>query len=274
MENVSGYSAIRWRVEQGVGVLTLHRPDKRNALDLAMREEISDVVLRVRREAEVKALVITGAGGAFCAGGDLSALAGERMDAAAARQRIRDLHVWFPELVNLEKPVIAAVDGPAFGAGFMLALCADFVLASPRARFCAVFVRIGLVPDLGGFWLLPRVVGLQRAKELAMTGRTVDAEEARRLGIVLEVHPEEALLARAMAFAGRFRHASTAALGMAKSAMNQSYNLDQRALAELEAYAQALAITSAEHGEAVRRFLDKQPLPFDWDRMAGGAEEA
>lgn len=100
-----------------------------------------------------------------------------------------------------------------------------------------------------------------------MTGRTVDAEEAQRLGIVLETHPTDVLLDRAMAFARRFRHASTAALGMAKSVMNQSYNLDQRTLAELEAYAQALAITSDAHGEAVGRFLDKQPLAFDWDRM-------
>ena len=264
---MSGYSAIDWRIEDGIGVLTLNRPDKRNALDLAMREEMSDVVLRVRRDAAVKAMIITGSGGSFCAGGDLSALTAAKMDAIAARQRIRDLHVWFPELVNLEKPVITAVDGPAFGAGFMLALCGDFVLASPRAKFCAVFVRIGLVPDLGGFWLLPRVVGLQRAKELAMTGRTVEAEEAQRLGIVLETHPAEQLMDRAMAFARRFRHASTAALGMAKSAMNQSYNLDQRTLAELEAYAQALAITSEAHGEAVQNFLNKKPLAFDWDRM-------
>jgi len=265
---VGDYTAIDWRNEDGVGVLTLNRPDKRNALDVTMREEIADVVLRVRRDAAVKAMIITGSGGSFCAGGDLAALSGAKMDAAAARQRIRDLHVWFPELVNLEKPVISAVDGPAFGAGFMLALAADFVLASPRARFCAVFVRIGLVPDLGGFWLLPRIVGLQRAKELAMTGRTVGVEEAQRLGIVLETHPSEMLLDRAMAFAGRFRHASTAALGMAKSVMNQSYNLDQRALAEMEAYAQALAITSDAHAEAVGRFLDKQPLTYDWDRLS------
>lgn len=264
---MSGYTAINWRIEDGVGVLTLNRPDKRNALDLTMREEIADVVLKVRREATVKAMVIAGSGGSFCAGGDLAALTSARMDAQAARQRIRDLHVWFPELVNLEKPVISAVDGPAFGAGFMLAIAADFVLASPRARFCAVFVRIGLVPDLGGFWLLPRIVGLQRAKELAMTGRTVDAEEAQRLGIVLEMHPSEVLFERAMAFARRFRHASTAALGAAKSAMNQSYNLDQRTLAELEAYAQGLAIASSEHAEAVGRFLAKQPLAYDWDRM-------
>lgn len=270
---MSDYQAITWRVEDGIGVLTMNRPEKRNALDVTMREEIADVVLRVRRDAAVKALLLTGAGGAFCAGGDLAALGEARSDVEAARERIRALHVWLPELINLEKPVIAAVDGAAFGAGFMLALAADFMLASPRARFCAVFARVGLVPDLGAFWLLPRILGLQRAKELVMTARTVDAEEARSLGFVLEIHPQEALAERAMAFAARFRNAPTTALGMAKHALNQSFNLDQRALGEIEAYAQGMAIASAYHHEAVQRFLTKQPLAFDWDRLRreGGA---
>jgi 2-(1,2-epoxy-1,2-dihydrophenyl)acetyl-CoA isomerase len=267
---VSTYQAITWRVEDGIGVLTMNRPEKRNALDVTMREEIADVVGRARRDAAVKALLLTGAGGSFSAGGDLAALGEARQDLQAARERIRALHVWLPELINLEKPVVAAVDGPAFGAGFMLALAADFVLASPRARFCAVFARIGLVPDLGAFWLLPRILGLQRAKELVMTARTVDPEEAKALGIVLEIHPQEALQDRAMAFAARFRKAPTAAIGMAKHALNQSFNLDQRALGEIEAYAQAMAINSAYHRAAVDRFLTKQPLEFDWDRMSGG----
>ncbi|GGG40889.1 enoyl-CoA hydratase [Caldovatus sediminis] len=262
-----GYQGIIWRVQDGIGVLTMNRPEKRNALDLAMREEIADAVRRARQDAAVKVLLLAGAGGAFCAGGDLAALEAARQDLQAARERIRALHVWLPELINLEKPVVAAVDGPAFGAGFMLALAADFVLASPRARFCAVFARIGLVPDLGAFWLLPRILGLQRAKELVMTARTVGVEEAKALGIVLEIHPPEALHDRALAFAARFRHAPTAALGMAKHALNQSFNLDQRALGEIEAYAQAVAIHSAYHRAAVERFLGKQPLEFDWDRM-------
>jgi 2-(1,2-epoxy-1,2-dihydrophenyl)acetyl-CoA isomerase len=268
-----GYEAITWQVPDGIGVLTLNRPDKRNALDVTMREEIAEVLRIARRDPGIKALLLTGAGGAFCAGGDLAALEAVRHDLQGARERIRDLHTWFPELVNLEKPVIAAVDGAAFGAGFMLAIAADFVLASPRARFCAVFARVGLVPDLGAFWLLPRILGLQRAKELVMTARTVAAEEAKSLGIVLEIHPQEALLDAAMGFAGRFRNAPTAALGMAKHALNQSFNLDQHALAELEAFGQAIAVNSRYHRQAVDRFLAKQPLEFDWDRMAGGGHK-
>ncbi len=122
------YEVITWELDDGVGTLTLNRPNKRNALDVTMREEIADVLPRIRRDASVKAVLLTGAGSAFCAGGDLAALGAVRGDLQAARERFRALHTWFPELLNFEKPVIAAVNGAAFGAGFMLAL-----LASPQA---------------------------------------------------------------------------------------------------------------------------------------------
>lgn len=268
------YRAITYEVRDGTGLLTLDRPAQRNALDLDMREEISDVVARVRREGAIHALVITGAGGAFCAGGDLKALTESERPVPVNRERIRRLHTWFAELVNLEFPVIAAVDGPAFGAGFNLALAADFILCSPAARFCAVFVRIGLVPDLGGFFLLPRIVGLQRAKEIILTGRVVEPPEAVALGIVHSVHPAGELLDRALEFAGRFRHASAPALGMAKNILNQSFHLDQHALAEMEAYAQAVALATEGHRKAVADFLEKKPLAFDWNRLSGSGERS
>jgi len=159
------------------------------------------------------------------------------------------------------------VDGPAFGAGLSLALAADFVLCTRRAKFCAVFGRIGLVPDLGAMHMLPRIVGLQKAKELVFTARTVQAEEARSLGMVYEIVEDgEALQAAAVALARRFGEASTAAIGMAKTAMNQAFELDARAMAELEAYAQTMCRGSDYHQEAVQRFKDKQPTRFDWDR--------
>lgn len=259
---------LRYEVLDGVARLTLNRPDSRNALDLDLRAELGRAVVAARDDDAVKAVVLTGAGGAFCAGGDLRSLSAERRGALANRDRVRQLHHWFEQLVNLEKPVVAAVDGPAFGAGFNLALAADFILCTPRARFCAVFERIGLVPDLGGFFLLPRIVGLQRAKDIVFTARVLPAEEARTLGIVHEIVPQADLQDAALAFAGRFRHASTAAIGMAKTILNQSFHLDQRALADLESYAQAAAIDSEHHRDAVATFLDKRPLPFDWDALA------
>lgn len=252
--------------KQGATLLvTLNRPERRNAFDLDMRKAIAEAVFAARDDDEVKAVVFTGSGGAFCAGGDLGALSSQERSVYGDRDRIRRLHPWFRELVHLEKPVIAAVEGPAFGAGFNLALAADFILGAPSARFCAVFGRIGLVPDLGGFFLLPRIVGLQRAKELVFSAREVGADEALRLGILFAVHPAERLLPEALALAARFHGASTEAIGLAKSVLNRSFNLDYDTLAELEANAQALALRTGYYKEAVGRFLDKKPLAFRWE---------
>ncbi|MBB05688.1 MAG: enoyl-CoA hydratase [Pseudooceanicola sp.] len=261
------FQTLTYEIHGRTGVITFTRPDVRHALDIAMREEIAAILPRIRANRDLRSLIITGSGGAFCAGGDLKALSEEERPVDMNRERIALLHTWFTELSNLELPVIAAVDGPAFGAGFNLALASDFVLASTRARFCAVFGRIGLVPDLGGFFLLPRIVGLSRAKELVMTARSLGAEEARDLGIVLEVHEPEALMEAAFAFARRFDDASRLAAGMSKAILNQSLHTDQRALADQEAMAQTLCLASDYHKEAVQRFIDKQPLAFDWDRM-------
>ena len=243
-------------------LIRINRPERRNAFDLEVRKGIADAVYEARDDDAVRAVVITGTDGVFCAGGDLKSLSEAKRPVFKDRDRIRRLHPWFRELVNLEKPVIAAVDGPAFGAGFNLALACDFVLATPRARFCAVFGRIGLVPDLGGFFLLPRIVGLQRAKDLVFSAREVDVEEARSLGIVMQVVPPETLLEEALALARRYHDASTEALGIAKNILNRSFNLDQDTLAELESSAQALALHTAYHDEAVANFLGKRPLRF------------
>lgn len=245
-------------------LITLNRPEQRNALDLDMRRALGEAVFTARDSPEVKAVVITGAGGAFCSGGDLKALSAERRPIFADRDRIRRLHQWFRELVNLEKPVIAAVNGVAFGAGFNLALACDFIIGTPATRFCAVFARIGLVPDLGGFFLLPRIVGLQRAKELVFSAREVDAEEARRLGILYASYPSEGMLDEALALAARFSDASTEALGIAKNILNRSFNLDQDTLAELEASAQAMSLHTEYHRVAVAGFLAKKPPAFRW----------
>lgn len=251
--------------QDSILIVTLNRPEKRNAFDLEMRKSIADAVFIARDADDVKAVVLTGAGGTFCAGGDLKSLGEHERPVLACRDRVRRLHPWFRELVNLEKPVIAAVEGAAFGAGFNLALASDFVLASSDARFCAVFARIGLVPDLGGLYLLPRIIGLQRAKELVFSAREMKAKEALALGIVYAVHPSGKVLDGALALAARLASAPTQALGMAKNILNRSFNLDQDTLAELESYAQALSMHTEYHRDAVGRFLEKKPLAFRWD---------
>mgnify|MGYP001561452087 CR=1 FL=1 len=245
-------------------VIMLNRPERRNAFDLEMRAAMADAVFQARDDAQVKSVILCGAGQHFSAGGDLKSLSEKPLPPSAARDRIRRLHLWFRELVNLEKPVIAAVEGAAYGGGFHLALAADFILAARDARFCAVFARMGMVPDLGGFYLLPRIVGLQRAKEIVFTGREISAKEAADLGMVFEVHEPGTTLAQARELAERMASAPTEALGMAKNVLNRSFNLDQDTLAEMEASAQAIALNSQYHQDAVQRFLNKEAMAYTW----------
>lgn len=203
-------AAIEIKRVDATAVLTMNRPDQRNALDFAMREDFAAAVAEVRDDESVRAIVLTGAGGHFCAGGDIKTMGEQqgKRDIFEGRERIRKIHRWFDELVDLEKPVIAAVDGVAFGAGLSLALCADFVLASPRAKFCSVFARLGYIPDTGAMYLLPRAIGLSRAKDMVFTGRVVGVQEAKEMGLVQTIC-EQDLLQSALDFAERFHSAPT-----------------------------------------------------------------
>ena len=260
---------ILFDVQDEIATITLNRPEARNALSPEMGEDLDAAVKEIRERAgdDIKSVIITGAGGAFCAGGDVKAMKTRSQSPAAARHRMRGYHTRLYELMNLELPVIVAVDGAAAGAGFNFALVGDFILASERAVFMQAFGRIGLVPDWGGFFLLPRIVGLQKAKELVFTARRLSADEAKALGIVYAVHPQERLMDEARALAGRFRNASTEAIGIAKNILNQSFNLDHRTLLELEAFAQPLARETDYHKQAVGRFVAKEPSIFAWEEM-------
>jgi 2-(1,2-epoxy-1,2-dihydrophenyl)acetyl-CoA isomerase len=253
---------IRYEVREQVATLTLDQPATRNALNPAMREEIAEVVRSIQRDRSIRALVITGANGHFCSGGDLRNIATVGLDNQGWRERFHDLHDWLRDLIALDRPVIAAVDGAAYGAGFGLALAADFVIASTRARFCLSFMKIGLVPDFGTFYTLPRIVGPQRAKELMLSAREVGAEEALRLGIAMELHAPEQLMARAQALAASFVQASPVAVSLVKRAVSAGGDLATQL--EFEANAQALAMGTPMHREAVQDFLAKRPAKFNW----------
>lgn len=268
------FDTLKFENHGGIGVITLNRPEARNAMSPQMRVEFAELLRNLRPDDSVKAVIIIGEGRAFCSGGDLRSMSESRRTANQSRRRIHDIHVWLPELVNLEKPVIAAVDGPAYGGGFSLALSADFVLASTRARFCSVFQRIGLVPDMGLLWLLPRLLGLSRAKEIIFSGRVIGAEEGKSLGFVHSIHESDDLKNAALEFAGRFLHASTLSLGLSKNILNQSLHLDQRAIAEMESYAQGLCMDSDYHNECVAKFLRGEELPYRWEMFEAAAVAA
>ena len=267
--SVTEFQAITFEERDGIGIITMNQPKRRNALSPEMRADFAKLLPSLQFNTGLGAVILKGTEGVFCAGGDLKALAenlGKR-DTSLDRQRFYHHHEWFQKLLNLEIPVIAAVDGAAYGAGFSLALSADFILCSDRAKMCCVFPRIGLVPDLGAFFTLPRMVGLQRAKEIMFTGRPLDAQEAKELGIAMEVHGTDDLMDATMELAGRLCKANTRAIGATKRIVNQSFNLDAQALIEMEAAAQAVQLSSDYHQNAIKGFLDKQPLAYDWERM-------
>lgn len=254
------------QIEDGVATLTMNRPEARNALSAEMKDGFAAAVPRLAADPAVRAVVLAGAGGVFCAGGDLRGMQQVRaqMTVEGWRQRMREVQPWMRALVELDKPLIAAVDGAAYGAGFSLALMADFVLATPRARFCLSFMRVGLVPDFAAMYTLPRIVGVQRAKELMLSAREVAADEALRLGIAMEVLPADGLMARARALAASFRGASPLAVSLVKRELGMALATDLQTTLAAEADHQALCFQSGYQAEAVQRFLDKQPALFQW----------
>ncbi|MGH8785488.1 MAG: enoyl-CoA hydratase/isomerase family protein [Cupriavidus necator] len=260
-------------IEDGIAEFTHQRPERRNPLSRELRDDYIQMLDRLESDRSIRALIITGAGGAFCAGGDLRSLQ-ERIASGdpelsspdVMRRRLLAGHTWFERLRNLEVPVIAAVDGPAAGAGMSLALTADFILASTRASFSMSFVKIGLLPDMGAFYALPRIVGMAVAKDLMMTGRRLGAEEAQRLGIVHSLHAPQELPAQARGFARRFVGASRHALAQTKRILRSSFETPYSTLMELEANGQAVASTTPEHLEALHRFIAGERPAYDWDR--------
>lgn len=244
----------------GIATLTLNRPDKRNAMSDAMRTALIEALEDIAVDKSVRALVLTGAGKGFCAGGDLARMK-ERMDAPPGEIGFnawtRHLRISHAQVLlhTMPKPTIAAVNGPAAGLGADTALACDFVIAVPEARFVWSYVLRGLTPDGGGLHFLPRRVGLARAKELIFTGRPVACEEAVRLGIIDRMSTAETLLADAQAWAKELSASSMTAIALSKTLLNQSFETTiERTLASGN-QAQGICYTSTEHQEAVRAFL-------------------
>jgi 2-(1,2-epoxy-1,2-dihydrophenyl)acetyl-CoA isomerase len=263
--------ALLCTCDDGVATVVLNRPDARNALDFDLVGELDTVLARITRDDTVRALILTGAGGTFCAGGDLRAMnTPPPRPPQTWHSNLRRVHRVVRALHGLDRPVIAAVDGVAFGAGFSIALLADMVLVSNRARFCMAFARVGLAPDYGALYTLPRVVGLQRAKEILYSGREISAAEALQLGIALEVLAPADLLPRARALAQAFTGASPTALAITKEALNASLGSELDTMLQLEASAQGIAGTSDYARDAFRRFAAREPAQFQWPALPVG----
>lgn len=253
---------IELNVSDGIATLLLNRPEKRNAISDDMRSELIDALQYVSDNKDIRALVLSGNGKGFCAGGDVSGME-RRMNAPAGEVAFNGWHrqqrVHFAQslLYTMPKPTIAAVNGAASGLGACTALACDFVIASDAASFTWSYIHRGIVPDGGGMYFLPRRVGLSKAKELIFTGRKVDLAEALRLGIVDRQASAENLVADAQAWAGELSHGSSTALALGKTILNQSFEMSADQVFAQGSQAQGICYTSTEHRESVKAFLAK-----------------
>ncbi len=244
----------------GVATLRLNRPEVLNAFDDAMREQLVTMLAEIERNDAIRAVVVTGTGRGFCAGGDIRGME-SRLNASAGEvaltgwRRQQRTHRALTALHTLGKPTIAAVNGPAAGLGCDLALCCDFIVASETASFAMSYILRGLIPDGGGCYFLPRRVGLARAKELIFSGRRVAPDEALAIGMVDRVTPPETLVTAAQAWARELARQSPAALALAKTMLNQTFEMTVDQAFDLGSQAQAICYTTREHRDSVEAFL-------------------
>jgi len=255
-------SAVLYERIGKTALITLNRPQKRNAFEAAINDALPAAVMKARDDSAVRSIVLTGAGATFCSGFDLGSLDPGEDPAFAGRTLVQGFHQWFGSFADMPKPVVAAVDGAAVGAGFSLALAADFMFVTPQVRLLPTFLSLGLVPDLSMLYVLPRLVGLAKAKELIFCARALDAQQALALGLAQVIIPREQLLESALQFARQFDEAPADALGMAKTLLNRAFETDRPAMTEFEASAQSMCGASRYHAEAVRRFLGKEGLSY------------
>jgi enoyl-CoA hydratase/carnithine racemase len=259
------YKCLLYDVQDRIATLTLNRPERLNALGDTLRDDLYNAVLTSAADENVRVLVITGAGRGFCSGGDVKSMSEREQSGQAPPAMDR----WAPirdriilAMRDCPKPIIAAINGAAAGAGMNLALACDLRIASSAAKFSQAFVKRGLHPDWGGTWFLPRIVGMAKACELIFTGDTLDAAEALKLGIVNAVTAPEALITEAYKLARKIADGPPVAIALAKRALYHNENVDLRAGLEFETFAQGISRDTEDAKEGVRAFMEKRAALF------------
>ena len=250
-------------IDGAVAKVVLNRPETLNALSVEMRESLCDYFTRLRFDDQVRVVIVTGAGRGFCSGADVDRMAGQPHDLRADRERMqRGSHTFIRALHAIEKPVIAAVRGPAVGIGWSVALACDLVVASKTARFSQIFRRIGLAPDGGAIWFLTRRLGMAKAKELVFSARFVEAEEALALGLVNHVVEDDELMTKTEELATDLAEAPTFALGLAKKLFHAAAGPSLESYLEIESLVQPQLHMTADNAEGVAAFREKRKPKF------------
>ena len=261
------YKKVIYDVQDRIATLTFNQPDIRNPVSPDMVEEIIDVCERVQRDDSISVLILTGAGKAFSAGGDVKAMRERNNDPSVVPVHLRD---WYRRGIqrvplaidDLDVAVIGAVNGAAIGAGCDMAMMCDIRIASSHAKFGETFLNLGIIPGDGGTWFLTRQIGYQQAAKLTFTGEVIDAQQALALGMVIKVVEPEALLAEAEALARQIAAKPPQALRIAKRILKQSERLNLKDFLDVCASNQALVHRTADHKEAIEAFFEKRDPTF------------
>ncbi|PYP85451.1 MAG: hypothetical protein DMF61_16460 [Blastocatellia bacterium AA13] len=256
------YKTIILEISDRIATITLNRPDFLNAVNEDMRDDFTRLISELQTRDEIGAVILTGAGRAFSAGGDISYFERD-WDTTSFRAENHRLMQFFDELEQIEKPVIAAVNGPCTGAGLQVTLSCDLRLASDRAKFGFKENNIGLIPGAGGCSRLVKLIGYGKAKELIFIGDMISAAEAERIGMVNRVVPHDELMAEARSMAAHLLTRAPQALGLAKKILWQSVTADFQTGRVLEALAQSVLIKSEDHREGIRAFREKRKPKFN-----------
>ena len=255
------YQTINYELNEGVCLITLNRPDVYNAFNEQMKKDLNDALKEADKDPSARCVVIRGAGDkAFCSGQDLKEHSGSKRSLKESLEK--NYNPMIRKIRTMEKPVIGMINGVAAGAGCSLALACDMRIMSSTAKLIEVFIRIGLVPDSGSHWFLPRLAGMARAFEYAATGRDISADEAERAGLVNKIVPPDKLEEETIALAKRFAQAPTKAIGLIKRTLNKSLTSDLDTLLDYEAVIQQIASETEDHREGVKSFLEKRPPVF------------
>jgi 2-(1,2-epoxy-1,2-dihydrophenyl)acetyl-CoA isomerase len=253
------YENIIVKRQNGIGILIMNRPEIRNAFITEIKEELLYALEDMEKDEDIKCIVITGEGRAFSAGGDLSAL--KEIKPLGGRKRLIDGVKLLHKVLEIEKPIIAAVNGPAAGSGCSFALACDMVLASDKALFVQSFVNVGLIPDFGAIHFLPLLIGPHRAKEMMFLGEKVSAEDALQIGLINKIIPSDKLMETTISIAENMARKSPISIGLTKRMMNQHVNGQLKMLLEIEAATQDICLQTKDFNEGVTSFFEKrQPM--------------
>ncbi|KAA0550084.1 2-(1,2-epoxy-1,2-dihydrophenyl)acetyl-CoA isomerase [Bacillus sp. BGMRC 2118] len=253
------YDTIQYEIQNQIAWITLNRPDRLNAFNAQMNKEIAHALKSSEMNEIVRCIVMTGAGRAFCSGQDLEGV-GEEMDHGEVLRL--NYGPMIKQLAATEKPVIAGINGVAAGAGLSLALACDFRIASEKASMLQAFIHVGLIPDSGNLYTLPKLIGHAKALELAVLGEKVSADEAKNIGLVTKVVPVETFMEELQAFATRLASMPTKAIGLIKRSLQTSWSASYDEYLELEAQNQRIAGKTIDHQEGVTAFVEKRKPTF------------